>query len=179
MDNCDIEGIRANFPKEAEVPIEFIELAEWLSTAIDTSNDYFPEIQPDDLKGWADVDISPYFGAFMHLGDGSVLAYWFYDEVDINNPPIVAITSDGELGVAANSIEEFVARIIEDKFPDEFWVDYMSDLLLYADGAWIEDLKKWAEDHWGLMSEKRKELTSSNPELNHPDINEWIKPFTD
>jgi hypothetical protein len=177
MDNYDIKGIKANFPRKSELPKKFLEFAEWLNLNIDTRNDYFPEIQANDLEGWAEVDISPYFGTFMHLGDGSVLAYWFYDEVDVKNPPIVVITSDGDVGVAANSIEEFVARIIENKFPDELWVDYMSDLFLYEDGAWIQELKKWAEEKWDLSSKKRNELISSNPELNHPNINEWIKPF--
>ncbi|MEM9271859.1 MAG: hypothetical protein AAGA80_02685 [Cyanobacteria bacterium P01_F01_bin.143] len=179
MDNCDIEGIRANFPQKAKLPKKCTELAQWLDLNIDTTQDYFPEIQADDLEGWADIDISPYFGTFMHLGDGSVVAYWFYDGVDIKNPPIVVITSDGDIGVAANSIEEFLARIIEDCFPDDIWVDYLGDLLSYADGTWIEDLRKWVEEKWSLNSGKREELTSANPELGHPDIQEWIKPFID
>jgi hypothetical protein len=177
MDMCDISSIQTHFPHGAKVPKRLIELAEWLDLTIDTTEEYFPEIRGDTLEDWVDVDISPYFGVFMHLGDGSVVAYWFYEGVDLNNPPIVVLTSDGDIGVAANSIEEFVSRIIEDRFPDEIWVDYMSALTLYADGAWIQNLKEWVENKWNLTSEKRKQLTSFNPEQNHPYINEWIKSF--
>lgn len=116
------------------MPQRLVELLGWLDTVINDEAGWFPEFGGSSLVWYLrPVDISPYFGALCSLGDGSQLAYWFYEDCDPRNPPVVVLGCDGDMGVAANSIEELVARLVRGEFPQADWVVHMSNFYLNKD----------------------------------------------
>ncbi|MDJ0707802.1 MAG: hypothetical protein QNJ46_31390 [Leptolyngbyaceae cyanobacterium MO_188.B28] len=171
----DPESIYAHFPANKSAPQRLIELLDWLDLSIDDTVGWFPEFTWTSLDWFfPPIDLSPYFGVFANLGDGSLLAYWFYEECDPRNPPIVVLGTDGELGVVADSVEELVARITSGKFPDTCWADLMVSFYLYRDGSLFSNLWEWAKEIWGLTDDVRDQLTASQPGANHPNLEEWM-----
>lgn len=187
------------FPSRVTVPVRLVELAEWLSQTINDDECYLPSFIGENFSEHHALngsDLTESFGIFIGLGDGSKVAYWFYDGCDIDKAPIVVLGSEGDLGIAANSIEEFIACIIERQFPDTCWAARLSDfyLHLYSDddeiessfgdeantdfikpnGDWLVQLTEWVENNWSLDSESRQNLTSIDPSLNHPNIEKWF-----
>ena len=171
----DPPSIYAHFPKDKPVPPRLIELLNWLQVSINDEAGWFPEFIGSSLDWYLrPIDISPYFGVFTRLGDGSQLAYWFYGECAPHNPPIVILGSEGQMGILAGSIEELVARLTSGKFPNAEWSQPISNFYLTGNVAWIESLIHWAEDVWGLTDMDRQHVTDSRPETQHPNLEEWM-----
>ncbi len=177
MPHSDIPSIHAHFPVNASVPSRLIELISWFDSFIDPSRFYFPEMKGEYLDaGYSDggIELVKYFGLFMSLGEGSMLAYWFYEGCDRQNAPVVMLGSEGELAVIGNSIEEVIARLIEKKLPAGDLHYLFFDFYNYDDGNLIQPLKEWVEDKWELNYEKRMKLISEEPQQYHPNIEEWF-----
>jgi hypothetical protein len=171
--NINQQSIYSHFPASQSIPSRLIELLDWLSVVIYDEIGSFPQFTGNSLdRYFPDLKLSPYFGSFAQLEDGSLLAYWFYEGGDRLQPPIVMISAEGDLEVIANSIEEWVARLIDGKFPAH-WADRMDQFYIYANGIWVEALRLWAEANWDLTSAKRSQLTTSQPQAKHPNIRSW------
>lgn len=84
------QNIYTHFSAGKSIPPRLIELLDWLSFSIQDNVGWFPEFIGKSLERYLpNVDISPYFGTFAQSEDGSLLAYWFYEECDRDTPPIV------------------------------------------------------------------------------------------
>jgi hypothetical protein len=171
--NINQQSIYSHFPANQSIPSGLIELLDWMSGIIYDEMGYFPQFAGNSLdRYFPNLNLSHYFGTFAQLDDGSLLAYWFYEGGDRHQPPIVMISAEGDLEVIANSIEEWVARLIDGEFPVD-WADRMDQFYTYANGIWVEALRLWAEVNWNLTSAKRVQLTTSQPQTKHPDIRAW------
>jgi hypothetical protein len=178
----DKGSIYKHFPSHIPVPPRLVEFLDWLDSTIGDAG-WFPEFVGESFDGYGEsfdgykteTGLSQCFGIFAHLGDGSLLAYWFYEDCDTNNPPIVMLDSEGELGVAVESIEELVARLIDRKFPNKIWADRLSDFYVYPDETWLDKLEVWARQTWNLTAERRKLLTLSEAETRHPNLEAWLE----
>ena len=173
----DIPSVCEHFPNRIEVPHRLLELLEWFHETINDEAGWFPEFVGNSLHGYCSpIDISPYFGTFNSLGDGSVLAYWYYEGCNVQAPPIVILGSEGDVGIAASSIEEFVARLLRGRFPSPHavWATRLLNFYLCSDYSWLEQLEAWAGQYWNLTSQTIQELISSSPEENHPNLQEWM-----
>ncbi len=199
MPFVNIASFNKYFPSRVTVPAKLIELAEWLNDSIDDENYYIPSFGSENFSEYYasnGSNLADFFGIFINLGDGSQVAYWFYEGCDVDKVPIVVLGSEGDLGIAANSIEEFIARIIEEKFPDTYWAARLSDFYFYRycmeqeledsfegkkvaelvkpQGDWLNNLEEWVKIKWNLDSVSRQNLTSIDPSSNHPNIEEWF-----
>jgi hypothetical protein len=162
----DILSIHEHFPDGIEVPHRLLELLEWFDTTIKDEMGWFPEFTGSSLDWYCQpADISPYFGTFNCLGDGSILAHWFYEGCNIENSPIVILGSEGDCGIVSASIEGFVSRLIRGDFPSKAaWSPRLVNFYLHPDYSWIEKLETWAIQRWGLTPQIVQELISSSPE---------------
>ncbi|MBE9139811.1 hypothetical protein IQ254_21880 [Nodosilinea sp. LEGE 07088] len=168
-------SIYEHFPNSKIVPDRLTELINWLNISIDDGVGWFPEFRGEFLDWYLPpFDLSTYFGVFANLGDGSLLSYWFYEECDSSNPPIVLLCSDGELCVVARSIEELVARLIDRSFPENSCSTRMANFYLHDNGSWIQKLEQWATEVWGLTNEVKQQLIVLNPEAGYPSLTEWM-----
>jgi hypothetical protein len=177
----DKGSIYKHFPANIPVPSKLVEFLDWLDSTIDDAG-WFPEFVGESFDEYGssldeyktEMNLSQHFGIFAHLGDGSLLAYWFYEGCDTSSPPIVMLDSEGDLQVVVESVEELVARLIDAKFPDELWADRLNDFYFYPDETWIDKLEVWAEQTWNLTAERRKSLTLSVAETRHPSLEKWL-----
>ncbi len=177
----DKESVYNHFPSGVTVPPRFVEFLDCLDRIIYDAG-WFPEFFGESFDRYgstcdgytSDMGLSQCFGIFVGLGDGSLLAYWFYEGCDMSNPPIVILGSEGGLGIVAESIEELVARLIDNQFPNKSWIYPISNFYYYPDETWIDKLQVWAEETWSLTTERRKLLTASEAETRHPNLEEWL-----
>ena len=171
----DPESIYSHFPKDKPVPQRLIELLNWLDIEINDEGGWFPVFCGKFLAYYLDpVDISPYFAVLARLGDGSVLAYWFYEGCDDKDPPVVVLPS-GNMEIVANNITEFVARLVVGGFHHITEVGPMlGNFYYFRDPSWMGKIKKRAEQSWGLTDAEIQRLVDLNPKIGHPNLEKWF-----
>ncbi|QUY43361.1 hypothetical protein [Acaryochloris marina] len=169
----DLPSIRQHFPRSIALPERLIELL----TLLHQKYRYYHCDEEPLLKGvfFDDYyikngnDLANHFGIFMLSSVGDRVGYWFYEDCSPDNAPIVIIHESGGL-VLANSLEEFLERLIQ----DTFW-DYCcrSDFETDPNNGWIDEVDIWLHEVVQIIPRTREELLF-DPSKNHPDIWDWL-----
>ena len=95
------------------MPPLLVEFSKWAENKLLGSIGDF-DIEGSRLSDWWAVefgDLYPHFAPFLHIGDGSLVAFWMPEGVTNDSPPFAYIGSEGELRLLANSLEQFLAHL--------------------------------------------------------------------
>lgn len=122
--------------------------------------------------------LAPQFLLFAHLGDGTDIGYWIHDGSTIDTAPIVLIGSEGDLVVLANSLEEFLAGLINDNHSSQSELSAEKD---EDDADWVDRRPAMAEflkTAFGFNVDKAINYQQI-AEAKHPNFKKWMLDWGD
>jgi len=84
---------------------------------------------PDDAAIGDGALLRHRFALFMHFPDGSEAGFWLYLGLDLAEPPVVCLGSEGEAVVLAASLRAFLVKLAKDGFGGKGpWEDLEGDV---------------------------------------------------
>lgn len=170
---------RQNFPPGTDVPEELIKLLRYQNLSQDLYSGYFGLYD----KFWHVVK-ERYFGnqklesQFVFFGldaDGSIYAFWLYDNCSVNAAPVVFLGSEGVGGkVISNSLRDFLSLLslgIEElgfALDEDDWLDKA----VITDGT--IRFRKWLQDELQLYAPADPKRLVQETRQSYPDLQKWI-----
>ncbi len=175
----NVASIREIIPTGITMPAKLEKFLQWVSTQPNGSIGYVEFSGSRLTDYWIEngSTLAPKYILFAHLGDGTDIGYWLYDGRTIENAPIVLIGSEGELDILANSLEEFLAGLINDSYSGRSELTAAKD---EDDADWIDrrgELSAFLKTAFGFTVDKnvdyQKATQGKQPNL-HPDFKKWM-----
>jgi hypothetical protein len=110
------------------------------------------------------------FALFLRLPEGSLVGAWYGGGVDVANPPIVVIGSEGQTEIVAASLDSLLARIALGWFDEnDTWTDFAPHEDMEDDAT--AELASWLCKRLGVND--LESLTEMPPGL--PDFARWTE----
>jgi len=116
--NVDWPSVQRVFPPGFEPPPLLRDFARWVDDLPWGSVGWFSLIGrlPDDAAIGDGALLRDRFALFLHLPDGSEAGFWLYPGLDLAEPPVVYLGSEGEAVVLADSLRAFLAKLVQGGF---------------------------------------------------------------
>jgi hypothetical protein len=164
------DAIQAKFPKGIRLPDELRRLCAFADENGNTVSGCF-ELVPDSAEAWFGEAASQ-FAVFGNGPDGSLIALWFYREMDPSQAPVVNLGSEGDDNILlAANIREFL-KLLGIGY-SEFEPSYVEGEPDDPDSA--SDLRAWLVEEFGIEAPPTAEPILAEARRLHPDIGRWIK----
>jgi len=187
----DLPSLHEAFPPDFPVPTLLLEFAEWIrDKPVWSLGDL--DVQGARLSDhWAEEfsDLSPNLVPFLHMGEGSLIAFWRLDPSAAVSPPVVLIGSEGSLKFLADSLAQFLGKLAAGNTGVE-----LLDPKRPRDETKLRKLPEWLQRFIAHMAAQitdnpeppdlrpklatwlsKRNLPQEPPARTHPDFREWFK----
>lgn len=166
------DTIQAKFPKSVLVPDDLRKLCTLAEENSNSVSGSF-ELVPDTADAWfGDADAASRFAVFGNGPDGSLIALWFYREMDSSQAPVVNLGSEGDDNIVlAANIREFL-KLLAIGY-SEFGAIYVNGEPDEPDSA--SDLREWLAEEYDIETPATAESILVEARRLHPDVGAWIK----
>lgn len=152
---------------------------EALVTFAAAADDYFSggfEVALDDAAAWFDGDrvAARQFVPFGSSADGGMYAYWRYDGRPADAAPVVYLGSEGEVGVVANSTNDFLRLLTVGA--GELGTAAIQGVIEPDDdpAPGLDAFRRWLRDERGLVPPDDPVGLVEAAQAAHPDLADWV-----
>ncbi|HWG41703.1 MAG TPA: hypothetical protein VN688_02880 [Gemmataceae bacterium] len=166
------DTIQAKFPKGIRVPDDLRKLCDFAEEQGNSVSGCF-ELGADTADSWfGNAEDASRFAVFGCGPDGSLIALWFYKEMDSAEAPVVNLGSEGDDNIVlAANIREFL-KLLGIGY-SEFGPNYVTCEPDEPDSA--ADLREWLAEEYGMESPETAEPILQEARRLHPDVDAWIE----